>query len=86
MTSTGRVVHVSKAGVEARVIIPESMLADENILNEIAFPKELPRKAMTSAASTLNRVLNFYGVTVDEDTNAVEGAKVEAKVTVMDGV
>lgn len=82
-TSTGRVVRVTKNGVEKQALIPFGMNIHEKDIAATLFAEPYVPKQPSSATEVLNRDLFFYGLVVDEKSNSISGACVESKVMVV---
>lgn len=85
LTSTGRVFIVSKAGQERRVVFPPGDNPSKEEIDLLAFPPPAKPVNMVPIKTLLNQHLSFYGLVVDEKTNIVAGANVEAVIQVMNG-
>jgi len=77
-TSTGRVVTVSKNGVEKRVTLPTGVLVSPEDLEALAFDTPQPTGPLPKPQISVNSHLYFYGLVVDERTNALAGALINA--------
>ncbi len=90
LTSTGRVIRASKGGVEKELSLPVGVQVSPELVEQGLFAPDPPpmdpellRQAMRAR---LNRHLTFYGIVLDEKTNTVAGASIEASVTIADGL
>ncbi len=89
-TPNGRVIRASKGGVVKELTLPAGVQVSPELVEQGLFAPdpvpvdpELLRQAMRAS---LNRHLTFYGLVLDEKTNTVAGASIEASVTIADGI
>jgi len=80
LTSTGMVYVVMKGGVTNTVTIPETMQLTPEEIEQVVFPAEDPSSHAQRLGPGRNPMLVFYGIAVDESTNGLSGASVEANV------
>ena len=85
-TSSNRIVVAEKDGVRKTAHIPQTLagaLTDEQILQSL-FSSQTNAPAPKKKGRFLNKHLVFYGLTMDDKTNIVAGAKVTGSVMVWD--
>lgn len=85
-TSSNRIVVAEKDGVQKTAHIPPTLahaLTDEQIL-ETLFSNQTNVPTHKKSGQPLNKHLVFYGLTLDDQTNAVSGAMVTGNVMVWD--
>ncbi len=83
-TSSNRIVVAEKDGVQRTAIIPPTLanaLTDGQILYSLFHTNASPNKS----GPGLNQHLTFYGITVDDQTNALAGATISGSILVVDG-
>ena len=82
-TSSNRIVVGEKDGVQKTAYIPLTMasaLTDAQILETLFHTNSPPKKSKVR----LNQHLTFFGVAVDDQTNALAGVTVKGSILVMD--
>jgi hypothetical protein len=83
-TSSNRIVVAEKDGIQKTVIIPPTLanaLTDDQILYSLFATNTAPKKP----GPGLNQHLTFYGMTIDDQTNALAGAIITGSILVVDG-
>jgi hypothetical protein len=83
-TSSNRIVVAEKDGIQKTAIIPPTLanaLTDDQILYSLFHTNAAPK----NSGPGLNQHLTFYGVTVDDQTNALAGATIKGNILVVDG-
>jgi hypothetical protein len=83
-TSSNRIVVAEKDGVQKMAIIPPTLanaLTDDQILYSLFHTNAAP----TKSGPGLNQHLTFYGITIDDQTNALAGATINGSILVVDG-
>lgn len=82
LTSTGTVYLVTKNGKTNTTFVPDTMRLTPDELKQVLFPSDEQPPVFRARGPGLNPLLVFYGVAVDEGTNGLAGAIVEANVMI----
>ncbi len=85
VTATGSLFTVAKGGQRTNVFLPSTMRGTAELLEAIAFGQNEEPKSTQRPDDITNPHLYFYGLVVDERTNALVGANIEALVQTYDG-
>lgn len=85
ITSSNRVIVANINGVQMTNYIPLTLpLTEEQILAFLSSANDNAGKALTNR-DTINKHLTFYGLAIDEKTNALSGVKISGSVLVVNG-
>jgi hypothetical protein len=82
ITTTGRVVRVTKDGIERQALIPAGMQIPVEDLEATLFAVPYVPKQPDRPTDVLNGNLVFYGLVIDQDSNVVSGATVDTRIMV----